>query len=191
MIRLLIIDDHPAVRAGLIAVLRSEPGFVPVGAVGDEREGWVVASRTEPDVILLDLHLPEGDSLAFCRRIKAALPATRVMIYSAFADQLLGVAAALAAADGLLDKTAPMLELFDAIRRVHKGEPALPPITAAELADVRALLPTADWPIVALLLDGASEQEIAETLALGKEAVGGRVKRILARLAPSASRSRV
>lgn len=190
MIRILIVDDHPAVRAGLVAVLRSEPGLVPVGAASDEQEGWRLVQRARPDLVLLDLHLPGGNSLALCRRIKAHDPRTRVLIYSAFAHDELAIAATLAGADGMLDKTAPMLELFDGIRRVARGEHLLAPITPERLQDARSRIPTPDWPIVAMLLDGTETADIASTLGVGAEELEGRVERLLARLAPTAARTR-
>lgn len=190
MIRILIVDDHPAVRAGLVAVLRSEPGLVPVGAAADEPEGWRLVERARPDLVLLDLHLPSGNSLALCRRIKRLDPRTTVLIYSAFAHDELAIAATLAGADGMLDKTAPMLELFDGIRRVHRGEHLLAPITPERLQDARSRIPTADWPIVAMLLDGTTDGDIAQTLGVREEELDARVERLLARLAPSAARSR-
>jgi DNA-binding NarL/FixJ family response regulator len=190
VIRILIVDDHPAVRAGLVAVLRSEPGLVPVGAAAEEQEGWRLAQRARPDLVLLDLHLPGGNSLALCRRIKALDPRTKVLIYSAFAHEELSVAAALAGADGMLDKTEPMLELFDGIRRVHRGERLLAPVTPERLQDVHQRVTTEDWPIVAMLLDGTTDADVATTLGIRREEVEGRVERLLARLAPTAARSR-
>jgi DNA-binding NarL/FixJ family response regulator len=190
VIRILIVDDHPAVRAGLVAVLRSEPGLVPVGSAAEEQEGWRLAQRARPDLVLLDLHLPGGNSLALCRRIKALDPRTKVLIYSAFAHEELSVAAALAGADGMLDKTEPMLELFDGIRRVHRGEHLLAPVTPERLQDVHQRVTTEDWPIVAMLLDGTTDADVAKTLGIRQEEVEGRVERLLARLAPTAARSR-
>jgi len=190
VIRILIVDDHPAVRAGLVAVLRSEPGLVPVGAAADEQEGWRLAQRARPDLVLLDLHLPGGNSLGLCRRLKASDPAPRVLIYSAFAQDELAVAATLAGADGMLDKTAPMLELFDGIRRVARGEHLLPPITPERLQEARARIAGPDAPIVAMLLDGTSDEDIAATLGISDEELTARVERLLARLAPAAARLR-
>jgi DNA-binding NarL/FixJ family response regulator len=190
VIRILIVDDHPAVRAGLVAVLRSEPGLVPVGAAADEQEGWRLAQRARPDVVLLDLHLPGGDSLSLCRRVKALDRPARVLIYSAFADEELTVPATLAGADGIQDKAEPMLELFDAIRRVARGERLLAPITPERLADAQARIPTADWPIVAMLLDGTAEADVAATLGLSAAEVDGRIARLFGKLAPAAMRSR-
>lgn len=191
MIRILIVDDHPAVRAGLVAVLRSEPGLVPVGAAADEQEGWRLAQRARPDLVLLDLHLPGGDSLALCRRVKALERPPRVLIYSAFADDHLTLPATLAGADGMVDKVEPMLGLFDAIRRVARGERLLAPITPERLAEAQARVPPDDWPLVAMLLDGTPEPDLAATLGVGDGELTARIARLFARLAPLTTRVRV
>ncbi|MDO8212856.1 response regulator transcription factor [Conexibacter sp. CPCC 206217] len=190
MIRILIVDDHPAVRAGLVAVLRSEPGLVPVGSAAEEQEGWKLVQRARPDLVLLDLHMPGGNSLALCRRVKAFDPHARVLIYSAFAHDELAVAATLAGADGMIDKTEPVLELFNGIRRVHRGERLLAPVTPERLQDARARIPQADWPIVAMLLDGTPGADMAQTLGVRPQELEGRIERLLARLAPTVSRAR-
>jgi len=190
VIRTLIVDDHPAVRAGLVAVLRGEPGLVPVGAAADEQEGWRLAQRARPDVVLLDLQLPGGDSLALCRRMKALARPPRVLIYSAFVDDHLTLPATLAGADGMLDKGAPMLDLFDAIRRVARGERLLAPVTPERLAEAQAKVPPDDWPIVAMLLDGTAEDDVAATLGVGDGEIAARIARLFARLTPPTARAR-
>src|SRR5262249_43650908 len=148
------------------------------------QEGWRLTQRARPDLILLDLHLPGGNSLALCRRVKAQPEPPQVLIYSAFAHHELAIAATLAGADGMLDKTAPMLELFEGIRRVHRGEHLLAPVTPERLQDAQSQIPTEDWPIVAMLLDGTAHADIATTLGIGEEELEGRLDRLLARLAP-------
>ena len=101
MIRVALIDDHPALVAGLTAVLRSEPGIVPVGTASDGAEAEHLLYRTQPDLVLLDYHLPRGDGLTICQRIKQHVPAPKVLIYSAYADAWLGFAARAAGADGI------------------------------------------------------------------------------------------
>lgn len=190
MSRILIVDDHPAVRAGLVAVLRSEPGLVPVGSAGDEQEAWRLVERSRPDLLLLDLHLPGGNSLGLCRRVKALDESPHVLIYSAFAGAELAIPAALAGADGVRDKAEPILDLFDAIRRVNRGERLLAPITPERLKEVQAQIGTQDWPIVAMLIDGTPAAEIAATLGLAAAELERRVERLLAQLVPDAARAR-
>ena len=86
MIRILVVDDHPALRAGLGAVLEAEPGLVYVGAVaGDHESLWPALDSIRPDVVLLDFHLPQDDGLQMCERIKQRVLAPKVILYSAHA----------------------------------------------------------------------------------------------------------
>src|SRR5918999_948512 len=94
MIRVLVVDDHPAVRAGLVAMLRSEPGLVPVGAVGSAE-----LARDGTDVLLVDYDLPDSDGLTLCWDAKCREDPPAVLVYSAFARPRLTIAATLAGAD--------------------------------------------------------------------------------------------
>ena len=82
MLRVVVVDDHPALRAGLRAVLDAEPGILFVGeSDGQEENVWPVLRRTRPDLVLLDYHLPHGDGLQLCYRIKQEVPSPRVAIH--------------------------------------------------------------------------------------------------------------
>ena len=133
MIRILIVDDHPAMRTGLDAVLRTQPGFVPLGAVASVGDLWPTLRRTKPDVVVLDYHLPGDDGLVLCCRIKRELPAPAVLLYSAYAETGLAIAATLAGVSALVNKSAPATDLYDALRRVARGERMLPSITRDQM----------------------------------------------------------
>src|SRR5690349_10079745 len=90
-VRVLIVDDHPAVRAGLEAALDAHPGFVSLGAVAGERELWPLYHGAQPDLVVLDYHLPESDGFTVCLQLKSFIPVPRVVIYSAYADSRLAV----------------------------------------------------------------------------------------------------
>jgi len=182
MIRVALIDDHPALVAGLTAVLRAEPGIVPVGTAADGAEAEHLLYQTEPDLVLLDYHLPRGDGLQLCQRIKRRVPAPKVLIYSAYADAWLGFAARAAGADGVASKAAPARELYELIRRVSRGESNLPPVSAEHLNDAAARLQAEDLPLLGLLLDGTPPHDIAETLRIEPGALPGRIDRVLAHL---------
>lgn len=182
MIRILIVDDHPALQAGLTAVLRAEPGFVPVGAVESEFDLWPALTRTRPDVVLLDYHLPGADGLTLCRRIKRRLPAPAVLVFSAYADAGLAIAARLAGADGIVNKGAGSSELQDAIRSVAKGREVMPPISRELLDAAGARLEPEDLPILGMALERTPPAEIAQTLQLGADELGGRIDRMIDRL---------
>ena len=117
MIRIVVVDDHPALRAGLHTVLDAEPGFVFVGeSSGAEENVWPVLNRSRPDLVLLDYHLPRGDGLQLCYRIKHDVLAPKVVIFTEYAIPALALPATLARADGLLHKGVGARELFEALR---------------------------------------------------------------------------
>ncbi len=182
MIRVLSVDDHPALQAGLHTVLRAEPGLVPVGTAANEFELWPALERTCPDVVLLDYHLPRSDGLLLCHRIKQTIQAPKVLIYSAYADASLAVPAVIAGADGLLHKSAPANDLFNAIRTVARGEKVLPKISIELQSAAAERLDPEDRPIVPMVLDGASEGEIREALRLEPADLAARIERMIGRL---------
>ena len=182
MIRILLVDDHPALRAGLTAVLRSEPGLVPLAAAESEADLWPALTRTRPDLVILDYHFPDADGLLLCRRIKRTLPAPAVLVYSAYADASLAIPALLAGADGVVSKAAPAPELYDAIRRVARGERVAPPVSR-ELRDAAvAKLDPEDLPILSMVLDRTPSEEIAEVLRLEPGELAPRLDRMIAQL---------
>jgi DNA-binding NarL/FixJ family response regulator len=182
MIRVLIVDDHPAMRAGLTAVLRAEPGIVPVGAVPSAHELVEALERTLPDVVVLDYHLPSDDGLMVCRRLKHRASQPRVLLYSGYADASLALPAILAGADGLLNKSAPAAELYDALRSVARGERVLPPVSPDLLESAAAVLAPEDLPILSMLRNGESLQDTARTLRLDMTSATRRLDAMIARL---------
>jgi DNA-binding NarL/FixJ family response regulator len=121
MIRVLVVDDHPVLRAGLEAVLRSEPGFVCVGTAGDGHELVAMLRRTGPDVVLLDWRLGDEDGVTLCRTLRAEPAPPEVVLYTANADSDLLVAAEAAGAHAVVEKGANIDELFDALRLAARG----------------------------------------------------------------------
>jgi DNA-binding NarL/FixJ family response regulator len=183
MIRVAVIDDHPALRAGLRTVLEAQPNLVFAGeSDGSEEDVWPMLNRIRPDVVLLDYHLPRGDGLQLCYRIKLAVPAPRVIIFTAYASPSLALPAMLAHADAVLPKGAGARDLFETIRLVDAGERLIPPISATVLEEVSAGLDGNDRALVGMLLDGASESEVAQTLRIPARDVRHSVHRILSRL---------
>jgi DNA-binding NarL/FixJ family response regulator len=182
MIRILLVDDHPAVRAGLLAVLRAEPGLVPLGAAESVGDLWPRLAATRPDVVVLDYHLPGTDGLRLCRQIKRTMPPPRVLLYSAYAGGTLGVAARLAGADGVVHKGAPASELFDAIRRIGRGQPVLPPAPRELLEAVAGRLDTEDLPVLGMVVAGTPHAEIARVLRLEPAELAARVDRMIGAL---------
>ena len=165
VIRVAVIDSQPALRAGLAVLLRSEPGLVPV------------TDPADADVVLYD-HLLHADGLALPRRLEAA-----VILYSTDDDPALPVLARVAGARGAIDKTASPEVLFEAIRRVGRGEDALPPVEPAHLEAAAARVDQEDLAIIAMLADGSAPDEVADVLRLDYRRATRRFERVLARLA--------
>jgi DNA-binding NarL/FixJ family response regulator len=182
MIRVAVVDDHHAVRLGLHAAIRSEPGLVHTGVASNGAGVASMLERSRPDVILLDYHLPDADGLTLCRQIKSEPPAPGVILYSAFADAAMTVPALVAGADGIVHKGGPTRELFHAIRVVARGGEVLPPVSPPLLEAAGALLDPEDLPILGMLLDRIPTDEIAETLRVVGPELRARIDRMLRRL---------
>jgi len=190
--RVLVVDDHPAVRAGLLAVLRAEPGLVPVGAASTaeeaveqaERGGCTVeqAERGGCTVALVDYHLREEDGLTLCRALKALAQPPRVLIYSSFVTPALAMPASLAGADGLVDKGTPTDELLESIRAVSRGRTAMPDVGPELMQAAAARLDTEDLPILGMTLEGTPPGEIADVLRVTEQDIEARLTAMLSRL---------
>lgn len=182
MIRILIVDDHPAMRTGLDAVLRTQPGFVPLGAVASVGDLWPTLRRTKPDVVVLDYHLPGDDGLVLCCRIKRELPAPALLLYSAYAETGLAIAATLAGVSALVNKSAPATDLYDALRRVARGERMLPSITRDQLDAAAEVLAVDELPILGMALEDTPVEQMASVLGIEPATVWRRIHRMIGRL---------
>jgi DNA-binding NarL/FixJ family response regulator len=180
--RVAVIDPQPAVRAGLVMLLRAEPGIVPVGTAAGAGDGHELLARERPDVVLLEPRLLDGDGLAVCRRIKAEQPDARVLFYTAQPDDELQLLARVAGADGLVDKAAPPADLFDAIRLVARGETALPALTRDQLRAAAHRVEPDDLALLAMLVDRTPPADVAATLHMDRSRVAKRTERVLGRL---------
>ena len=179
MIRVVIVDDHPAVRLGLHSARRSEPGLLPVGEAQNPEQLAPLLYRTRPDVVLLDYHLPRRDGLVLCCDIKADVLAPAVLLYSAYADASLTVPAILAGADGILPKKASSLQLFETIRIVAAGRSALPPVSADLLEIAGGQLDPEDLPILGMLVNRTSRRDVADALQLPPHGLAHRIAHML------------
>ena len=182
MIRALIIDDHPAMRAGLETVLAGAPDITPVGTGSDEVELWPLVKSTAPEVVVLDYHLPGQDGLVLCHRLKNTTLPPRVIIYSAYADADLALAAAVAGADGIVAKSAPASELLGAIRSVAAGETIMPRMAADEVSAAAAKLEPEDQPLLTMLLDRCTLADAADAMRIPLDEAAQRIRSILGRL---------
>lgn len=179
MIRIVVVDDHPALRLGLETALGAEPDIVPVGSAEHPDEVWPLLYSTCPDVVLLDYHLPGKDGLQICRRIKSDAPAPKVLVYSAYAGGSLAIPAAIAGADGVIGKGIPARELFEVIRAVAAGERVLPPIPREHFEEASRRLEAEDLPILGMLLEKTAPAEVATVMGISMTELASRIDRML------------
>ena len=181
---LLIVDDHAAVRAGVVALVAHEPGLDVVASATDAEAALALAERHVPDLALIDFHLPGEDGLSLCLRLDGASPRPRLVVYSAFADDLLAVLAAVAGADALVPKAADPHQLLDVLLAVAAGQRRMPWPSPASLRTVGAALEPADLSIVGMLVHGTPPREVAETLTVAPDWLLARRWAIVRRLSP-------
>lgn len=181
-IRVLLVDDHPAVRAGLERLVGGEGDLLPVASAACAREAMTQAVELSPDVAVLDYHLPGQDGLAVARRLAALDRPPRTLLYSAFADGPLAVAARVAGANGIADKGSLGDALCRVIRDVAHGGSAFPPVASGVLSTLGDRLDPDDLPILGMLMHGTPASEIAETLRMAPEWLEARRWAMLERL---------
>jgi DNA-binding NarL/FixJ family response regulator len=182
MIRVLVVDDHPAVRAGLASLLRTEPGLLPVGAVGSAEQARPELARGTTDVLLVDYDLPDSDGLALCWDAKCREEPPAVLIYTAFARPRLTIAATLAGADAMLDKGAPPEQLFEAVRIVAGGGKALPRVPPDLIRRCVAELDPDDIPLFGMAFNQIPVADIAAIAGHDLETTRARVRALIDRL---------
>ena len=176
MIRVVIVDDHPIVRAGLVALVDAAGDLEVVGTASTGLEAIEIAATLRPDVVLMDLRMPGIDGDEATARIVAANPGTRVVILTTYETDDAILSAIEAGASGYLLKAAPEAELLAGVRAVAAGEVALAPGVAALLvkraaAPVLPLLSARELEVLRLVAQGLSNREIGERLFLGEATV--------------------
>jgi DNA-binding NarL/FixJ family response regulator len=184
MLRVALLDDHPAVLAGLRRLIDSEPDLTVAAVAPTAADLARELGGLRPDVLILDYDLARDDGLAHCRRIKSRPNPPPVIIYSAYADPALTLAARAAQADGVVDKAASVHSLLTALRRVANGEQVLPPVPRDAFESAVARLDDDDLPVFAMLLDREPLDSIAEALRIDPAEVTRRAQRIVGRLRP-------
>lgn len=164
-IRILIADDHPVVRDGLLAMLSTQPDFQVVGEAANGQETVVKALDLLPDVILLDLEMPELDGVQALEKILTARPELRAIVFTVFDTDERILSALRSGARGYFLKGAPRQELFNAIRTVSQGESLIQPVIASKLLQhMRLSSDDASTEIIPL---SAREKEVLQWVAHG------------------------
>jgi DNA-binding NarL/FixJ family response regulator len=193
-IRVLIVDDHAVVRIGLKTLLANAAGFRVVGEAGTVAEAVALTTQARPDVVLMDVRLPDGSGVEACRRIKADTPDTRVVMLTSYQDEEAIVGAVMAGASGYLLKQADSDRLTQAIRDAAAGESSLDPRAAGTLlTQFRELsakqaeaelagLTDRERRMLALIAEGYTNRAIGEVLHLSEKTVRNHVSQLLRKL---------
>lgn len=188
-IRILITDDHPVVRDGLVAILSTQSDFEVVAEAASGKEAVRLAASKKPDIILVDLEMPDMDGVEVIRRVKAEDPGVQAIVFTAFDTDERILGAVKAGATGYLLKGAPRDELFRAIRLARQGGSLLQPLVASRLLQHVAnehpeipALTAREVEVLRLLAQGKTNKEIAESLVITERTVKFHVSSILDKL---------
>jgi two-component system, NarL family, response regulator DevR len=193
-ITLLVVDDHEVVRQGLVALLGRRPGFQVVGEAGTVAEAIEGARRFQPDLVIMDVRLPDGSGIEACREIRADLPDTRVVMLTSYPDEDAVLSAIVAGASGYLLKQVRARDLVAALESVARGESLLDPAVTGRVLDRVRRIATSTEPdelaqltpqeqkILLLVAEGKTNKEIASEVFLSDKTVKNYVSSILAKL---------
>jgi DNA-binding NarL/FixJ family response regulator len=178
MIRIVVADDHPIVRDGLIAILSTQPDFAVVGEAGDGDEAVRQVLALHPDILLLDLAMPGVDGVAVLQRLASAEATTRAIVFTAYDTDERIVGAVQAGAQGYLLKGTPRDEIFRAVRAVNAGGSLLEPLVASKLLRRVSQPPRAtteltprEQEVLMLLARGLANKIIARELMISERTV--------------------
>jgi two-component system, NarL family, response regulator DevR len=192
-LRLLVVDDHEVVRQGLVSLLDRRAAFDVVAQAGSIAEAIAQAARYEPDLVIMDVRLPDGSGIEACREIRAARPQTRVVMLTSYPDEEAVLSAIMAGASGYLLKQIRGRDLVSALEAVGRGESLLDSaVTEKVLERVRRLasgssdelsdLTSQERKILLLVAEGKTNKEIAAEVFLSDKTVKNYVSSILSKL---------
>ena len=193
-VRILLVDDHEVVRAGLRMLLGHRPTLAIVGEASTAAAAVTEAARTAPDVVIMDVRLPDGSGVEACREIRSARPDTRVLMLTSFADEEAVDASVMAGASGYLLKQAGSAELIHAIDVVAAGGSLLDPTVTGHLlerfrrmaasgeGDPVSSLTEQERRVLALVGEGKTNREIAAAMHLSEKTVKNYVSTLLGKL---------
>jgi len=183
-IRVLAVDDHPLLREGIATLLAAQPDMKLVAEASNGREAIEQYRTHRPDVILMDLQMPEMNGVDAMIAICSEFPAARVIVLTTYTGDVQVMRALKAGARGYLLKNLLRKELLETIRAVHAGQKRIPPDVASQLAEhaTDETLSAREIGVLRLVAGGNANKEIAAQLSITEETVKGHIKNILAKL---------
>ena len=193
-LRLVVVDDHEVVRQGLVALLDRREAFQVVGEAGTVVEALAVVRRFRPDLVVMDVRMPDGSGIEACREIRSEMPEVRVIILTSYPDEEAVLSAIIAGASGYLLKQIRGRDLVNALEAVGRGESLLDPavtekvlervrrIATGTYTDELAALTAQEQRILMLVAEGKTNKEIASEVFLSDKTVKNYVSSILSKL---------
>ena len=183
-IRIMTVDDHPLLRQGIAALIKSQPDLTLVAEACDGEEAVAQFRLHRPDVTLMDIQMPSVNGTEAISRIRSEFPEAKILVLSTYAGDVQILRAIKTGAKGYLLKGNVRTELLDAIRAVHAGRKQLSPEIAAELADHAAddQLSSREIDVLRLIGDGNANKQIADMLSIGEATVKNHISNILSKL---------
>jgi len=184
MLRILTVDDHPLLRAGISSVINAQPGMEVVAEAADGEQAIVEFYKHLPDVTVMDLRLPRKSGIEAIAAIRQDHPKARIIILTTYAGDVQALKAFKAGASGYLLKNMLRTELVDTIRSVHAGIRRIPPEIATMMAEHAGdeALSAREVEVLRLVSSGHSNKVIASDLDLSEHTIKGHLKNILSKL---------
>lgn len=189
---MLLVDDHPVVRDGLIRIQELEPRFQIVGDAGTMQAAVEAARQLSPDVILMDVRLPDGDGIDACRQIKAFAPHIRILFLTSYANNRFVLAAIESGAEGYLLKESDTQRIVDAIYAILDGRTVFDPVMARRSTNTGPapegginpleILTPQERRVMAEVAKGKTDKEVALALGLTNKTARNYLERIFSKL---------
>lgn len=183
-ISIVIVDDHPVVRQGLRVMLSSEPGFTVMGMAASAREALELLAHKQPDVVLMDLRMPEMEGIEAILELRRIRPDTRILVLTNYGSDEYIVRATQAGAMGYLLKNTPQEEIVKAVRMVHRSERYVPKDIAQRLFEAigREELSPRELEVLTLVAEGCTNKDVAQRLFISDKTVRNHVTSCLLKL---------